>query len=137
MKLLYKTQKTVVTVFLITVIICMAASTLVKVDYNIMDYLPDESPSTIALDVMDEQFDKRRAECARYAKKTFLFPTFWSTRDKFKAIDGVEDVTWLDDAANIYQPIEYLPAKTVEEYYKDGNALFDRNGLTRIKKKRL
>lgn len=122
MKLLIKHKKTVVTVFLITVIICMAASTLVKVDYNIMDYLPDESPSTIALDVMDEQFDKG-APNVRVMLKDVSISDVLEYKDKFKAIDGVEDVTWLDDAANIYQPIEYLPAKTVEEYYKDGNAL--------------
>lgn len=122
MKLLIKHKKTVVTVFLITVIICMAASTLVKVDYNIMDYLPDESPSTIALDVMDEQFDKG-APNVRVMLKDVSISDVLEYKDKFKAIDGVEDVTWLDDAANIYQPIEYLPTKTVEEYYKAGNAL--------------
>ncbi len=128
MKLLIKHKKTVVTVFLITVIICMAASTLVKVDYNIMDYLPDESPSPLLLTLWTSSLTKGAPNVRVMLKKTFLFPTFWSTRDKFKAIDGVEDVTWLDDAANIYQPIEYLPQKPLRNTTKTETLFFDRNG---------
>lgn len=34
------------------------------------------------------------------------------------------DVTWLDDAASIQQPLETLDSDTVENYYKDNCALF-------------
>src|SRR5690606_28518183 len=43
-------------------------------------------------------------------------------KDKLSAIDGVSDVTWLDDALDLKTPIEM--EETVESYYKDNNALF-------------
>jgi len=36
----------------------------------------------------------------------------------------VEEVNWLDDAVDIYEPLELAEQKTVEDWYKDGNALF-------------
>lgn len=34
------------------------------------------------------------------------------------------DVTWLDDVVSIEAPLETMDSRTVEDYYKDGNALF-------------
>lgn len=34
------------------------------------------------------------------------------------------DVTWLDDAVSVDEPLEIQDQDTVENYYKDGNALF-------------
>ena len=45
-------------------------------------------------------------------------------KEKLLALDGVTDVTWLDDAASVTVPLETLDQDTVEAYYKDGNALF-------------
>lgn len=50
-------------------------------------------------------------------------PEVLAVKKQIQAIDGVNEVTWLDDAANIYQPIEFIEKKTLEEYYKDGDAL--------------
>lgn len=55
---LLKHSKTILIVFGIATVISMIASTAVPVNYNIMDYLPEDSPSTVALDLMDEQYTK-------------------------------------------------------------------------------
>ncbi len=47
-----------------------------------------------------------------------------SYKEKLGEIDGVTDVTWLDDAVDVKQPLETQDTDTVETYYKDGNALF-------------
>ena len=44
-------------------------------------------------------------------------------KDKIQNVDGVSDVTWLDNVTNIAQPLEIMDTETVETYYKDGNAL--------------
>ena len=47
-----------------------------------------------------------------------------SYKEKMKSVDGVEEVNWLDDAENIYEPLELMDQKTVDEWYKDGDALY-------------
>ena len=46
-------------------------------------------------------------------------------KEKIEKIDGVDQVIWLDDAADITQPVSsMLPEDTLNNYYKDGAALF-------------
>ena len=55
-------------------------------------------------------------------------------KEKLKKVDGVTDVTWLDDAVSVDVPLETLDKDTVDNYYKDKNALFS---VTIDKKKRV
>ncbi|MFR9234051.1 MAG: hypothetical protein ACLVLH_14040 [Eisenbergiella massiliensis] len=34
------------------------------------------------------------------------------------------EINWLDDAADIYEPLETVEQKITDDWYKDGNALF-------------
>ena len=43
-------------VFLVLSVVCAGLTTLVKVNYNLSDYLPDDSETKLALNVMEEQF---------------------------------------------------------------------------------
>lgn len=45
-------------------------------------------------------------------------------KEKLEKVDGVTDVTWLDDTISIEEPLEMQDEKVVNNYYKDGNALF-------------
>ena len=45
-------------------------------------------------------------------------------KEKLCSVDGVTDVTWLDDVASVTVPLATLDPDTVETYYKDGSALF-------------
>ena len=56
--------------------------------------------------------------------KNVSVPEALAYKEKLEAIDGVTGVTWLDDAANVQQPLETLDQDTVSSYYQDGVALF-------------
>src|SRR5699024_8189498 len=45
-------------------------------------------------------------------------------KKELEAIDGVSDVTWLDNAIDTKTPLGMVDDELVETYYKDGNALF-------------
>jgi len=123
-KLILNHRKTVITIFLIAMVICLIMAKDVSVNYNLADYLPDNAPSTKALNVMDEQFDKK-APNARAMIQNVSISEALDIKRQIAEVDGVDDITWLDDAINIYQPIEYIPQKTVEAYYIDSSALFN------------
>ena len=96
---------------------------MVKVDYDMNDYLPESSPSTVALDVMDQEFGgaipNARVMVKAKDKKEAL-----DYKKKLENIDGVISVMWLDDALPADLPFSMYPEETLNTYYKDGYALF-------------
>ncbi len=101
----------------------MFAQFTVSVNYDMVDYLPEDTPSTTAMDVMEEEFDGAVAN-SRVMMKDVTIQEAMEFKEELEAIDGVSEVMWLDDAIDIKTPIEMADSETVESYYKDGNALF-------------
>lgn len=116
-------KKTVVGVFLLCAVIGAVLSGGVKVNYTFADYLPAETPSTVALDTMNEEFGSG-APNARLVVKDLSIPQALELKEKIAGIDGVSDITWLDDAADINGPLELIDEKTMEQYYQDEKACF-------------
>ena len=127
MKKFYKTvvdhPKMVIAIFAVLFVVCAACKPFISVDYDMNDYLPEESASTVALDLMEQEFDGGIPN-ARVMVENVTIPEALEYKEEIKAVDGVTDVTWLDDVVSVEQPLETLDTKTVEDYYKDGNALF-------------
>lgn len=115
--------KLIIVIFAIAFIICALCRQLVSVDYDMNDYLPEDSASTVALDLMDKEFTGGVPN-ARVMVQNVTVPEALEYKEKIKAVDGVTDVTWLDDAETIVKPLEAMDTDTVESYYKDGSALF-------------
>ena len=87
------------------------------------DYLPKSASSTEAIDVMEEEFGGDVANTRVMIQDVSIQEALKFKKD-IKEIDGVSDVTWLDDVIDIKTPIEMADIDTVETYYKDDNALF-------------
>lgn len=115
--------KLVIAIFTILFVICGICKSAIKVDYDMNDYLPEDSASTVALDLMEEEFDGGIPN-ARVMVENVTIPEALQYKADIEAIDGVTDVTWLDDVVSIEEPLETMDSRTVEDYYKDGNALF-------------
>lgn len=118
-----KHKKIVVGFFAIAAIISIITATKVSVNYNMQDYLPSDAQSTVALSIIDNEFTQATPN-ARVMITDVTLTEALEYKAKLKAIKGVAEVLWLDDAIDIHQPIEYADKKTVEGYYKDSKALF-------------
>ena len=116
-------QKLIIAVFLILFLICACCKQFIAVNYDMNDYLPPESASTQALDLMEREYEGGIPN-ARVMIQNVSVPQALEYKEKLLVVDGVTDVTWLDDAASVTVPLETLDTDTVETYYKDGNALF-------------
>ena len=88
-----------------------------------VDYLPDNAPSTQAIHVMEEEFGSNVAD-TRVMMKDVSIQEALSFKASIDEIDGVSEVMWLDDVIDMKIPIEMADVDTVESYYKDKNALF-------------
>ncbi len=126
-------RKLILVLYAAAFIISAICKTQIAVDYDMNDYLPENSASTVALDLMNKEFDGGVPN-ARVMIKDVSVPEALKYKAKIKKVDGVTDVTWLDDATSVDVPLETLDAETVENYYKDGNALMS---VTIDKKKRV
>ena len=82
----------------------------VKVNYDMKDYLPEDGKSTGSLKVMEEEFEGGIPN-ARVMIRDVTIPEALEYKEKLKECEGVTDVTWLDDAVNIYHLWRTVTAK--------------------------
>ncbi|MGN0320230.1 MAG: RND family transporter [Lachnospira sp.] len=118
-----KNPKKILVVFIIMAVAGAILQNLVEVDYDMTDYLPEDSRSTVSLDLMNEEFDGGIPN-ARVMIRDVSIAEALDYKEKLKNCEGVDDVIWLDDSISVYQPLEMADSETVESYYKDNNALF-------------
>lgn len=115
--------KLILTVFIVLFLICALCKQFILVDYDMNDYLPPDSASTVALDRMTEEFDGGIPN-VRIMIENITVPEALAYKEKIEAVDGVSAVTWLDDSVSVDVPLETLDQDVVETYYKDQSALF-------------
>lgn len=116
-------RKAVVAAFAVVAVACAVMIPFVKVNYDMVDYLPDEAQSTKAVAIMDQEFDQAVPNANVLVNDVTLAQAL-SIKDEIAAVEGVDAVLWLDDVMDIAQPLEMADADTVETYYRDGDALF-------------
>ncbi len=116
-------RKLVIAVFLTAVLISVFLASLVNVNYNMVDYLPDNAQSTRAIQIMDEEFDQAIPNASVMVRNVSIAEAL-DYKEQVAQIDHVSDVLWLDDVINILEPLEIAPSDTVESFYKASNALF-------------
>ena len=116
-------RRLVLAVFALAAVLSVFAVRQVKVDYDINDYLPPESPSTTAIEVMNGAFTGGIPNM-RVMVRDVTVPQALEYKEKLAAIDGVSSVVWLDDSLDVTVPLQMQDTATVESYYKDGCALF-------------
>lgn len=117
----YKTS--IVITFITIAIVCTFAQFFVSVNYNMVDYLPDDAQSTRAMEIMEQEFDGSVPN-TRIMIKDISVQEALLLKKELANTDGVRDVTWLDDVIDIKTPLELADKDTVESYYKDNKALF-------------
>ena len=123
MKKIVQYKKCLVVLFTFSALLCLWVGQRVAVNYDIADYLPSHSPSSRALEVMEEEFEGGIPN-ARVMISNVTIAEALEYKEKLARVEGVEAVTWLDDAVNILQPLATLDQEQVQTYYQDNTALF-------------
>ncbi|MGN0353655.1 MAG: RND family transporter [Muricoprocola sp.] len=118
-----KARKGIMVLFLAAAVMCGYCQQFIAVNYDINDYLPEDAPSTVALDVMGKEFDGAIPN-ARVMIKNVTEKEALAYKEKLEAVDGVISVMWLDDNTIMDMPLEMYDKEMVETYYKDHAALF-------------
>lgn len=126
LKVVTKYKKSILILFSTLAIICAVLATFVLVNYDMVDYLPKDAQSTVAISIMNEEFSTETPN-AKIMLKNVDIQQALEYKDKIAAVPGVTSVSWLDDviSENILTttPIKLLDATIIENYYKDDHAL--------------
>ncbi len=115
-------KKTVVA-FGIILVVCLVMWQFVGVDYNIYDYLSTDSKSSVALKVLEEEYDGGIPNMNVMVEDISVAEAL-TLKDTLELVPGVEQVTWLDDMVDIAQPLDFIDASIRDAYYCDESALF-------------
>ncbi len=116
-------RKLVIFIFLVITAICAVLQSFVGVNYDMNDYLPPDSHSTVSLEVMEEEFEGG-IPSVRVMIKDVTIPEALEYKVRLLEVEGVIEVTWLDDSVDITMPQQMMPKETIETYYIDETAVF-------------
>lgn len=116
-------RKAVVASFVAIALLCACMIPFVKTNYDMVDYLPPDAQSTHAVSIMEEDFSQSMPNANVLVNDVSLAQA-QAIKDEIAAVDGVEMVLWLDDMVDLAQPVETLDAAAVDQYYRDGSALY-------------
>lgn len=115
-------RKAVIVIFMAAVAVCGVLFFTVQVNYDLAEYLPEGSMTQNAIAEMEESFGS--GGTVRVMVEEVTPAEALSIKARLTAVEGVKSVLWLDDAADLSQPLETLDASLTEQFYKDGAALF-------------
>jgi predicted RND superfamily exporter protein len=118
-----KHKKAIIISFVIAGIVCTVLQGFVRKNYNMVDYLPKAAESTRALEIMNAEFTEPMPNASVMIKNVSVIEAV-EYKKQLAAIDGVTQVTWLDDMLDLKRPLEMGDPDTVEGFYKNGNALY-------------
>lgn len=116
-------RKLIIIIFSVLSILCLISSNFVTVNYKISDYIPDDAASTKALKVMNKEYSGDVPN-TRIMVSDVSIQKALSLKHKLEKINGVTKVQWLDDSADLTQPLETINSKTLNTYYKNKKALY-------------
>ena len=116
-------RKPIVVASLVLALVCAVMTLFVSVNYDMASYLPEESASTQSLRIMQEEFDQAVPN-ARVMVDGVSLDKALDYKHRLEQVEGVQMVMWLDDVLDVSVPLETQDKATVEQYYKDGKALY-------------
>lgn len=118
-----RNRKKILLGFVIVFVICLFCRPLISVNYDMNSYLPEDVASSVALDVMEKEFDGGIPN-VRVMIHDVTIPQALQYKEKLLQINGVTEVTWLDDAVDVTVPLETVDSDTIDTYYVDDAALY-------------
>ncbi len=118
-----KHRKVILFIFIMAALVSAVLQSFVKKNYNMVDYLPQEAESTKALDIMNVEFSETLPNASVMINDISIMEAL-EYKTKLIELKGVTHVIWLDDMIDLKQPLEMNDPDTVEDFYKEGNALF-------------
>ncbi len=113
--------KSIITIFLVLMVIGGILSRGVGVNLDNISYLPDDINSKKAILKLGDEFGIKGSASLLIENKEVY--EIVELKESISNIEGVKDVIWLDDFTDISQPSEFIDPDYIEQFYKEDAAL--------------
>lgn len=114
-------RKTVIIIFVCAAAVCAFLMLGVGQNYDMSKYLPNHSDSKKGIDILKTEYSYNGSALLMLEDQNIV--EVLHAKDKLEAINGIETVVWLDDVADIKQPVELIDEEVRNNYYNNGSAL--------------
>lgn len=121
-RFIVKFRFAILAIFLVALIGAGMASLGVVTNYEMSKYLSKDMPAVIGMDKTIEEFGIPTT--VRVMIEDVGMVEAVAFKEKIKNAPYVQSITWLDDVADIYVPIEMMDERIVENFYKEGSAIY-------------
>lgn len=111
----------VIAVFLCAAVVCAFLMLGVGQNYDMSKYLPADSNSKTGIDILQNEYSYNGSCVLMLENKSIV--EVLDIKQQIKDIPGIENVIWLDDAADIKQPVEMIDEKVRDNFLIGDNAL--------------
>lgn len=108
-------------VFIVLVVVSAINMPLVKVNYDLTEYLPSYTESKKAIDLMEKEFGYPGT--ARVMIKDVSVYEAYIYKQMIEKIDGVDMVTWMTE--DVYMTEDFIDLDAQKDYYRDRCAVMD------------
>lgn len=103
-------KKSIIITFVAVSLVGVLLFLLTPVNYNMMDYLPEDANSTKALNLMQEEFDQPLPNLNVMVENVSLTQAL-NIKEQIASADYVKEVLWLDDTMNLQTPLQVQDTK--------------------------
>lgn len=93
----------------------------VETNYDLTEYLPNDSGTSQGLEILDDTFGN--FAMVEVMVKDVDFANVYGLKQEVAGVEGVRQVVWLDDKADIRDPGAIDP-QLMQAFYNNGHALF-------------
>ncbi len=111
----------ITTIFVIAFFVCLAMFPLVKVNYDLTEYLPQSAVTRESIDVMEEEFGYPGT--ARVMIRDVSIYEAAMYKQMLEGVEGVDMVSWM--SADVFMGGDFTDAASQSDYYKDRCAVMD------------
>ncbi len=116
-----KKKKTIIILFVVAAVVCAFLMLGVGQNYDMSKYLPSHSDSKTGIDILKKEYSYNGSALLMLENKSIVETL--EAKERLEAIDGIEMVVWLDDVADLKQPVELIDEEVRNNYYNEGSAL--------------
>ena len=116
-------RKAAVSIYAVLLVVLGLSCSVLPVNYDMTDYLPESANSTQGLEILRTSFCENLPN-AQVRDSVALVVQGQALKERIVQASGVEAVSWFDDVANVGIPVEYLDFDLVDSYYHEGKALY-------------
>ena len=108
-------------IFVVLIFLSAINAPLVKVNYDLTEYLPATAESKVAIDLMEKEFGYPGT--ARIMIKDVSIYEAYMYKQRIENIDGVDMVTWMTE--DVYMTEDFIDLDAEKDYYRDRCAVMD------------